>query len=98
MAAIQPLGDFVLTKPMDDTGGLSPGGIYLPDGTGGLGDLIRAEVVAVGPLNYETREKLNIQANVGDEVLFSKHGGMKLKIDGDDYILVAMGMLIAKII
>ena len=97
MREIVPLGDFVLVRPRDDTGGVSQGGIFLPDGAGGLGDLVCGRIVSVGPLNPKTKDETNIAVEPGNNVLFSKHAGLKLKIEGDDFILVAIGMLIAKI-
>ena len=97
MERIRPLGDFVLIEPEDDTGGVSPGGIVIPEGVGGLGDLTRGKVVARGPMHPKTQEEMIIDVSVGDEVLFSKHAGLKLKRDGETMILVMIGQIVAAV-
>ena len=62
-------------------------GIVLPDSA--KEKPFEGEVVAVGPgrvLENGAREDLQVKA--GDRVIFSKFGGIEVKVDGEDYLVL----------
>lgn len=62
-------------------------GILLPDTA--KEKPFEGEVVAVGPgrtLEDRTREVMDVKA--GDRVIFSKYGGLEVKIDDVDYLVL----------
>ena len=62
-------------------------GILLPDTA--KEKPFEGEVVAVGPgrtLEDGTREVMDVKA--GDKVIFSKYGGLEVKIDNVDYLVL----------
>lgn len=52
-----------------------------------------AEVVAVGP----GKEDEKMQLKVGDKVIFAKYGGMEIKYEGEEYIIMKQEEILAKI-
>lgn len=52
-----------------------------------------AEVVAVGPGKDD--EKMQLKA--GDKVIFAKYGGMEIKYEGEEYIIMKQEEILAKI-
>ena len=84
---IQPLGDRVVIEPLEDKGGKTKAGIYLPE----TADKERPQegtVVAVGSGKL-TDEGKRIPMNVkkGDRVLFTKYGPTEVKVDGKEYLI-----------
>lgn len=50
-----------------------------------------AEVIAVGP----GTDKVKMEVQVGDKVVFSKYAGMQAKVDGEEYIIVKQSDVLA---
>ncbi len=49
-----------------------------------------AIVVAVGPgVTFANGEKMTIDLNIGDKVLFSKYQGTEITHEGKDYLIIA---------
>jgi chaperonin GroES len=47
-------------------------------------------VVAVGPgLTFGNGEKMTIDLNIGDKVMFSKYQGSEITHEGKDYLIIA---------
>lgn len=47
-------------------------------------------VVAVGPgVTFANGDKMTIDLNVGDKVMFSKYQGTEINHDGKDYLIIA---------
>ena len=83
---LQPLGDRVVVRPLDEEDMKTPSGIYIPDTAKEKPQ--EGEVVAVGPgeLN-EKGERIEIDVNKGDKVIYSKYGGTEIKVEGTEYLL-----------
>ncbi len=93
--SIQPLGDRVVVKPANkDDASKSPSGIIIPD-TANKEKPERGTVVATGSGKYEDGERLPMTVTVGDSVLFSKYGYDEVKIDGEDYYILAESSVLA---
>ena len=54
-----------------------------------------AEVVAVGPGGTVDGKPVVMELKVGDKVLISQYAGTKVKLDGDEKIIVRQGDLLA---
>jgi chaperonin GroES len=85
---IQPMGARVLIKPLEQEGKTSSG-LYLPDTAKekpqtGL-------VVAIG-------DDEDIKLKVDDKVLFAKYTGTEFKMDGQEYLLMECGDVLAKLL
>jgi chaperonin GroES len=50
-----------------------------------------AEVVAVGPGSKEVK----MEVKVGDKVIYSKYAGTEVKLEGEEYIIVKQGDILA---
>lgn len=83
---IRPLGDRVVVKVVKEE--KTAGGLVLPDSAQEKPQT--GEVVAVGPgkiLDNGSRQTVDVQ--VGDKVLFAKYSGTEVKLDGENYLLIA---------
>ncbi|ABR29932.1 molecular chaperone GroES [Thermosipho melanesiensis] len=86
---VRPLGARLLIKPIQEEK-RTEGGIVLPDTA--KEKPMKAEVVAVGNL-----EDSDVDIVVGDKVIFSKYSGTEIKIEDDDYIIIDVEDILAKI-
>ncbi len=84
---IQPLGDRVVVKVAEVKEEKTKSGLYVPDTAKEKPQ--EAEVLAVGPgaLN-DKGERIPVDLAVGDKVIFSKYGGMEIKVDGEEYLIL----------
>ncbi|CFX90764.1 Chaperonin Cpn10 [Syntrophomonas zehnderi OL-4] len=84
---IQPLGDRVVVKVVEVQEEKTKSGLYVPDTAKEKPQ--EAEVLAVGPgaLN-DKGERIPVDLKVGDKVIFSKYGGMEVKVDGEEYLIL----------
>src|SRR4029077_2655852 len=83
---IQPLGDRVLVKAIEDKEQVK-GGIIIPDSAKEKPQ--EAEVIALGTGKRDDDGKLiPFLVKVGDKVLVSKYGGTEVKIGDDKYSLL----------
>ncbi|SHH36808.1 co-chaperone GroES [Thermosipho atlanticus] len=86
---VRPLGSRLLIKPITEEK-RTEGGIVLPDTA--KEKPMKAEVIAVGNI-----EDSDIEINVGDKVIFSKYSGTEIKIEDEDYIIIDLDDILAKI-
>jgi chaperonin GroES len=79
-----PLGDrIVVKKAMKEARTAS--GVFLPDAA--VQAIEQAEVVSVGKGRWSNDGKLReVTLKVGDKVIIPQFGGLKLKMDNEDYI------------
>ncbi len=85
--ALRPLADRVIIKKLEAEG-ITPGGIVLPDTAKEKPQ--QGEVLAVGPGRIDekgTRQPMEVK--VGDKVLFQKYTGTEVKIEGQEYTILA---------
>ena len=95
---IQPMGDRVVVKVAEVKEEKTKSGLYVPDTAKEKPQ--EAEILAVGPgaLN-DKGERIPIDLAVGDKVIFSKYGGMEIKVEGEEYmILSAERDILAKLV
>ena len=55
----------------------------------------QAEVVAVGPGKVEDGKEIKMEVSVGDQVIYSKYSGTDVKLDGEEFIIVKQGDILA---
>ena len=93
---IRPLKDRIVVKPLegDDT---TAGGIILPDTA--KEKPIRGDVVAVGPGKFiESKgDRVPPSLTAGDRVIFGKYAGTEVRIDGEEYKILEVKDVLAKI-
>jgi chaperonin GroES len=83
---LKPLGDHVLVKPLSKEE-KTRGGIILPDTAKEKPQA--GEVIAVGPgrlLDNGTRVQPEVKT--GDKVIYAKYGGMEIKLEADEYLIL----------
>ncbi len=54
-----------------------------------------AEVVAVGPGGTVDGKEVKMELKVGDKVICSKYSGTEVKLDGQEYLVVRQGDVLA---
>lgn len=84
---VRPLGSRVLLQPLKAKGEQS--GILLPEEAESDQDYLRAEVVAIGT----DEEKIRVKK--GDRVLLNGFAAKKLKLDGEEYLIVKNSDILA---
>jgi chaperonin GroES len=86
-SSIQPLSDRVFIKvlvPEDKT----TGGIFLPDSAQEKPQVGEITAIGLGRFSKEGN-RLDLDVKVGDQVLYSKYAGTEIKLDNEEYILLA---------
>ena len=89
---VKPLGDRVVIKnvEMEET---TKSGIVLPGAAKEKPQL--AEVLAVGPGGMVDGKEIKMYVEVGQKVIYSKYAGTEVKLDGEEYIIVRQGDILA---
>ncbi len=92
---VKPLADRIVLRPIEEDE-KTPGGIILPDTA--KEKSMRGEVVAVGPGRLaENGERIKPEVKEGDVVIYSKYAGTEIKIDGQEYLILREGDVLAVI-
>ncbi|MFA6407860.1 MAG: co-chaperone GroES [Candidatus Paceibacterota bacterium] len=87
--SLTPLGDRIVVKPADKEGEKKlASGIIIPE-TVNKEKPAKGTVVAVGPGKYEDGNRIPMQVKVGDTVIFSSYGYDEVKIEGQEYYILA---------
>jgi len=93
---IQPLSDKIVVKVMEVTEEKTKSGLYVPDTAKEKPQ--EGEVLAVGPgAMNDQGERLPMTVAVGDRVIFSKYAGTEIKLDGEEYLIMAERDILAKL-
>ncbi|MCX5780980.1 MAG: co-chaperone GroES [Firmicutes bacterium] len=94
---IKPLGDRVVVKVAEVAEQKTKSGLFVPDTAKEKPQ--EAEVMAVGPgpLN-DKGERVPMDLAVGDKVIFSKYGGMEIKVLDETLLILTERDILAKII
>ncbi len=89
---LKPLADRVVVK-MVEAEETTKSGIIL---TGAAKEKPQiAEVVEVGPGGNVDGKEVVMTVKVGDKVITSKYSGTEIKLDGEEYIIVRQGDILA---
>lgn len=89
---IKPLGDRVVIKNMEAEE-TSKGGILLAGTAKEKPQL--AEVLAVGPGGIVDGKEVKMYVEAGQKVFYSKYAGTEVKFEGEEYIIVRQGDILA---
>ena len=85
---IRPLADRVVIKPAAKEE-KTKGGLFLPD-TASKEKPQEGTIVAVGEGKLDDNGKrVPVAVTVGDRVLFAKYAGTEIKLDDEDYLILA---------
>lgn len=89
---LKPLADRVVVK-MVEAEETTKSGIIL---TGAAKEKPQiAEVIEVGPGGIVDGKEIVMTIKVGDKVITSKYSGTEIKLDGEEYIIVRQGDILA---
>ncbi len=92
---VKPLGEKVLIKRLA-VESKTAGGIVLPDTAKEKPK--EGKIVALGDGKLlKNGERTKFQVKKGDRVLFTSYGGSEVKIDGEEYLLMAEDEILAVI-
>ncbi len=84
---LTPIGDRVVIKP-DPEEQKTKSGIVLPDTAKEKPS--EGTVIAVGTGRIlDNGTKVPVEVKIGDKIIYSKYGGTEVKIDGEEYIILA---------
>jgi chaperonin GroES len=94
---LQPLGDRLIVEVLDEEQETTSG-IVLPDTAKEKPQ--RGRVLAVGPggRSQETGERVQMDVEEGEEVVFSKYGGTEIRIGADDVLILRESDVLAKVV
>jgi chaperonin GroES len=83
---LKPLGDRLVIKPVEQEEQTSSG-IFLPETA--KEKPMQGKVVAAGPgSRKETGERIAMDVQVNDTVLYAKYSGTTIKLEGQEYLIV----------
>ena len=90
---LQPLGDHIVVKP-GEAEEATASGIVLPDTA--QKKPREGEVLAVGPGKVlDSGERAAMQVAVGDVVVYAQYGGTEVTVEGEDYVILDEGSVLA---
>ncbi len=93
---IRPLADRVVVKPQEREE-KTKGGIYLPD-TASKEKPQEGTIMAVGEGRLDdSGKRIPVAVKRGDRVLFAKYAGTEVKLDDEDYLILAEKDILAVI-
>ncbi|HEX5771199.1 MAG TPA: co-chaperone GroES [Nocardioidaceae bacterium] len=94
--SIQPLEDRIVVKPLDAEQ-TTASGLVIPDTAKEKPQ--EGEVIAVGPgrFNEDGDERIPMDINVGDKVIYSKYGGTEVKYSGEEFLILSARDVLAVI-
>jgi chaperonin GroES len=83
---LKPLGDRLVIKPTEQED-VTSSGIFLPETAKEKPQ--QGKVVAAGPgARKESGERIALDVQVNDTVLYAKYAGTSVKLDGQEYLIL----------
>lgn len=90
---LTPLEDKIIVKQAEAQT-QTASGLYIPDNAKEKPQ--QGEVLAVGPGRRDDKgERIPMDVEVGDKVLYSKYGGTEVHYEGEDYLIVGARDILA---
>ena len=84
---LKPLEDRILVRP-EEGEETTASGIVIPDTAKEKPQ--EGTVLAVGPGTFDDKgNRIPVDVNVGDVVIYSKYGGTEVKYAGEDYLILS---------
>ena len=93
--SIKPLEDRIVVKS-SEAEQMTASGLVIPDTAKEKPQ--EGEVLAVGPGRFEDGQRLPLDIQVGDKVIYSKYGGTEVKYDGQEYLLLSARDVLAVVV
>jgi chaperonin GroES len=91
--SITPMADRVVVEPLEESEEMR-GGLYIPDTAKEKPQ--QGTVVAVGPgRQNDDGDRIPMEVSVGDRVLYGKYAGTEVTIEGNQYLIVKEGDVLA---
>ena len=94
---LQPLGDRLIVEVLDEEQE-TMSGIVLPDTAKEKPQRGRVRAVGPGARSQETGERVQMEVEEGEEVVFSKYGGTEIRIGTDDVLILRESDVLAKFV
>ena len=91
---IHPLEDRVVILPSDEAESMR-GGLYIPDTA--KEKPTQGEVIAVGPGRIEKGQRVKMDVQAGDVVIYGKYSGTPYEVGDDELIIIKASDILAKI-
>jgi chaperonin GroES len=91
---IHPLEDRVVILP-DDEAETMRGGLYIPDTA--KERPTQGAVLAVGPGRIEKGQRVKMDVQAGDKVIYGKYSGTPYQVGDDELIIIKASDILAKI-
>jgi len=91
---IHPLEDRVVILPSDEAESMR-GGLYIPDTA--KEKPTQGEVLAVGPGRIEKGQRVKMDVQAGDKVIYGKYSGTPYEVGDDELIIIKASDILAKI-
>ena len=92
---LKPLGDRLIVRAIEEEE-TTASGIVLPDTAKEKPQ--RGKELAVGDGKFgDDNERVPIDVNEGDEVLYSKYGGTEINVEGEDLLVLRESDVLAKV-
>ena len=90
---IQPLSDRVVVRPLEEAEQMR-GGLYIPDTAKEKPQ--QGEIIAVGPGRVSDQgERIAPDVKARDRVLYGKYSGTEVTVDGEQYLILREGDVLA---
>ena len=83
---LKPLRDRLIVKP-DESEDKTKSGIVLPDSAKEEPQEGKVVAVGTGALDRDGK-KIPMEVKVGDKVIIPKYGASKVKVEGDEYLIL----------
>jgi chaperonin GroES len=93
---LQPLGDRLIVKALEEDE-TTPSGIVLPDTAKEKPQKGRVLAVGTGKLD-DDGQRIPLDVDAGDEVVYSKYGGTEIVVDGEDLLVLRESDVLAKVV
>ena len=92
---LKPLGDRVIVRAVEEEA-TTASGIVLPDTA--KEKPLKGKVLAVGSGKLDDDgNRIPLDVNEGDEVIYSKYGGTEIVVDGEDLLVLRETDVLAKV-
>ncbi len=91
---IHPLEDRVVIFPDDEAESMRRG-LYIPDTA--KEKPTQGEVLAVGPGRIEKGQRVKVDVQAGDKVIYGKYSGTPYEVGEDELIIIKASDILAKI-
>ena len=91
---LQPLEDRIAVLPSEEEQ-TTVSGIVIPDTAKEKPQ--EGEVMAVGPGRFEDGQRIPMDVQVGDQVIYSKYGGTEVSVGSEEYLILSSRDVLAVI-